>query len=153
MATTTTVITILLLYYCDDFYFLTGVCVCVCACVCVCTQSHLILCDPSSVREISQVRILEQVAISYSKGSSWPRNRTCLSYTSCIGRQILYHCTAWEAPLHGYMIQSCNTLLNCLLASSMPLVPILPIHCPHNNQSASFKTWVHITWLANSKLT
>ena len=44
---------------------------------CVCAQSHLTLCDPvdcnlpgSSVHRIFQTRILEWVAISYSKGSS-----------------------------------------------------------------------------------
>ena len=56
-------------------------CVCVCVCVCVCeslvTQSHLTLCDlmdcsppGSSVHGILQARILECVAISFSKGSS-----------------------------------------------------------------------------------
>ena len=39
----------------------------------------------SSVRRILQARILEWVAISFSKGSSWPRDRT---YASCAGRQI-----------------------------------------------------------------
>ena len=42
----------------------------------------------SSVHEISQARILEWVAISFSRGSSWPRDRTCIP---CIVRQILYH--------------------------------------------------------------
>ena len=37
---------------------------------------------------IFQARILEWVAISYSRGSSQPRDRT---HISCIGRQILYH--------------------------------------------------------------
>ena len=31
-------------------------------------------------------------------GISWPRNQTCVSLISCIGRQILYHCVTWEAP-------------------------------------------------------
>ena len=44
----------------------------------------------SSVYGISQVRILEWLAISYSRGSSWPRDQNCIS-TSYIGRQILYH--------------------------------------------------------------
>ena len=35
-----------------------------------------------------QVRILEWVAISFSRGSSRPRDRTRIS---CIGRQIFYH--------------------------------------------------------------
>ena len=46
---------------------------------------------------ISWARILKWVAISYSRGSSWPRDQTCISYVSCIGRQILYHCTPWKA--------------------------------------------------------
>ena len=40
-----------------------------------------------SVHEVSQSRILEWVAISFSRGSSQPRGRTLVS---CIGRQILY---------------------------------------------------------------
>ena len=57
------------------------------------TQSCL--CDPmdcsppgSFVYGILQARILEQVAISSSRGSSLTRNRT---HISCIGRQICYH--------------------------------------------------------------
>ena len=49
------------------------------------------LCDPmdcspsgSSVHGILQARILEWVAIPFSKGSSWPRDRTHISYASCI---------------------------------------------------------------------
>ena len=45
----------------------------------------------SSVHGISQARILEQVATSFSKGSSWPRNQTHISCVSCIGRRVLYH--------------------------------------------------------------
>ena len=33
----------------------------------------------SSVHGTSQARILERVAISFSKGSSWPRDQTCVS--------------------------------------------------------------------------
>ena len=52
-------------------------------------------CSPpgSSVHEISQARILEWVAISFSKGSSQPRGRT---HISCIGRWILYHSATRE---------------------------------------------------------
>ena len=56
------------------------------------------LCDPtdcsltdSSVHGILQARILVWVAISYSRGSSWPRDWTHVSYLSCIGRWVLYH--------------------------------------------------------------
>ena len=40
----------------------------------------------SSVNGISQARILEWVAISFSRGSSQPRDQTCIS---CIGRWVL----------------------------------------------------------------
>ena len=44
--------------------------------------------------------MLEWVAFSYSRGSSQPRDLTCVS---CIGRQILYHCAAWETTLNLYI--------------------------------------------------
>ena len=53
---------------------------------CTVAQPCPTLCDPmdrgppgSSVHGISQARILEWVAISSSRGSSWPRDRTCIS--------------------------------------------------------------------------
>ena len=53
------------------------------------------LCDPmdcsppgSSVHGILQARILEWVAISFSRGSSWLRDQIRVS---CIGRQMLYY--------------------------------------------------------------
>ena len=49
----------------------------------------------SSVQGILQARILEWVAISFSRESSWPRDRTLIS---CLGRQILYHWATWEGP-------------------------------------------------------
>ena len=60
-------------------------------------QSCLTLCDPmdcslpsSSVHGIVLARILEWVAISFSRGSS-PEDQTRLSYIFCIGRWILYY--------------------------------------------------------------
>ena len=51
----------------------------------------------SSARGILQARILEWVAISSSRGSSWPRDQTHVPCVSCIGRQVLYHWGTWEA--------------------------------------------------------
>ena len=45
----------------------------------------------SSVYGILQARMLEWVAISFSRGSSWPRDWTLISCISCIGRWMLYH--------------------------------------------------------------
>ena len=49
----------------------------------------------SSVHGIFQVRILEWVALSHSRGSSQSRDLTSISCISCFGRQILYHCATW----------------------------------------------------------
>ena len=57
--------------------------------------SHVRLCEPmdcgrpgSAVHRSLQARILEWVAISCSRVSSWPRDQ---AQVSCIGSQILYH--------------------------------------------------------------
>ena len=83
------------------------VCVCVCTHTCACTQSlsHVQLfvtpmdSSPpgSSVHAIFQAKILEQVVISYSKGSSWPRDRTCIFCIFRTGRHILCHWATREA--------------------------------------------------------
>ena len=69
--------------------------------LCSVTKLCPTLCNPrdcsppgSSVLGISQARILEWVAISFSRGSSRPRDWTPVSY---IGRQILYQ----EAIING----------------------------------------------------
>ena len=69
------------------------------------TQLCLTLCNPmdgsppgSSVHEIFQAGILEWVAMPSSRGSSWPRDQTCICYVSWIGRQILYHWVSRGAP-------------------------------------------------------
>ena len=74
-------------------------------CVCSVAQLGPTLCDPtdcnppgSSVLEIFQGRILEQVDISSSRGSSQPRDQICTSCDASIGGQILYQCATWEAP-------------------------------------------------------
>ena len=58
-------------------------------------QLYQTLCNPmdyslpgSSVNGILQVRILERVAVSNSRGSSQPKDRTRISFT---GRGILNH--------------------------------------------------------------
>ena len=76
------------------------------------TLCDLIDCDPlgSSVHGISQVRILELVAISFSRESSWPRGQTQVSHIA--GRFF----TGWatrEASVNSFLClvtQSCLTL-------------------------------------------
>ena len=62
----------------------------------------------SSVHGISQARILKWVTISFSRGSSWARDRT---HTSRIGRQILHLWATREATLlcHGLFLSLIST--------------------------------------------
>ena len=61
----------------------------------------------SSVRGISQERILEWVTSSYSRGSSWPRDQT---HISCTGKWAVYHWATWEAPVQHWMMSENTTL-------------------------------------------
>ena len=66
--------------------------------MCICVHSVVsdwdrMSCSPpgSSVLGISQARILQWVAISFSRRSSQPRDQTRVSCISHIGRWMLYH--------------------------------------------------------------
>ena len=61
----------------------------------------------SSVRGISQARILECVAISFSRASSWPTDRIPVS---CIAGRFFTNWATGEAP----QMSSGNEWLNCL---------------------------------------
>ena len=68
------------------------------------TQSCLTLSDPmdcslpgSTVHGIFQARILEWGAISSSRGSSQPKDRTCISYISALAGGFFTSSTTWEA--------------------------------------------------------
>ena len=82
-------------------------CVCVCVCVLV-DQLCLTLCNPpvcsppsSSVHGILQARILEWVAISFSRGSSWPRDWT---WVSCIAGRF-FTWTLWTEKMKTIFFQ------------------------------------------------
>ena len=82
----------------------------VCTCSCLVAKMSLTFCDPidcsppgSSVQRISQVRILKRVAISFSRGSSQPRDWT---HISSIGRSTFFFFFITEKPPgkpHVYM--------------------------------------------------
>ena len=76
------------------------------------TQSCPTLCDPidcslpgSLAHGIFQARVLECVAISFSKGSSWPRDQTQVSHVA--GRHFTYlsHQRSWKRE----DIEACNS--------------------------------------------
>ena len=103
----------------------------------MCVLAHLLqlcltLCDlrgysppGSSVHGILQTRILEWVAMPSSRGSSGPKDLTCIS---CVGRWILYHWATWEA--HGPSCCYCSAAKSCLtlcnpMNCSTPGFPVL----------------------------
>ena len=75
----------------------------------------------SPVHKISQARILEWVAISFSSGSSQRRNLAHISCDSCISRQILYYCTTWEA------LSTDTSLLMPGLSRNLPWISLTPM--------------------------
>ena len=87
---------------------------CVCSVVSNSLQSCGLYSLPvSSVHGIFQTRILEWVAIFFSRESSQPMDWTHISCIFCIGRQIPYHCATWKAPVSLYpwvipWLQSCR---------------------------------------------
>ena len=75
-------------------------------------QSCPTLCDPmecslpgSSVRGILQARILEWVTISFSRGTSQPRDQTHVSRVSCTGRWVLYHYSHLGSPIQSQYLK------------------------------------------------
>ena len=65
-----------------------------------------------SVHGTLQARILEWVAISSSRGSPQPGDRTFISYVSCIDRRVLYHESHLGSPLK--VPQSPSTIYNSI---------------------------------------
>ena len=70
----------------------------------LCVQSGPTLFDPvdykppgSSVPGVFQARTQEQVAISFSRGSSWSRDWIGISCIFCLNRQMPYLWVTWEA--------------------------------------------------------
>ena len=64
-------------------------------CACPVAQMCPTLCNPMDCSPwIPQARILEWVAIPFSRRSSWPRDWTRVT---CIGRWVPHHWTTWEA--------------------------------------------------------
>ena len=81
--------------YCWFIFYISWVCVL--SCVQLFATPWTVAPPGYSVHGVFQARILEWVAVSSSRESSQPRDQTCISYISCIGRQILYHCATWKA--------------------------------------------------------
>ena len=84
--------------------------VCVCVCVCVLSGSVMSDWDPmdyslpgSSVHGIFEVRILEWVAISYTRDSPQPRDQTHVSRVSCITGAFFTTAPPGKPYMHIYL--------------------------------------------------
>ena len=62
---------------------------------------------PLPMEYLRQARILEWVAISFSRGSFRSRDQTRISCVSCICRRILYHCAAWDSNIKHLIFSFC----------------------------------------------
>ena len=104
------------------------------ALVCLVTQSCLVLHDPmgcslpgSSVLRIYKAKILKLVAISSSRGSSWPRDWT---YIFCISRWIPNPLEALASVLVVFGVWFFFALLQItlfIIYTSLLVFPILPL--------------------------
>ena len=106
----------------------------------------------SSVHGILKARILEWVVVRSSRGSSQPRDQTCVSSVSCIGRRVLYHyChleghTPYEkrrkAPIALKGLQALKNWqklkITCNVAETLTLVPF--------NFQNFWLCWAHKSW-------
>ena len=90
--------------------------------------SHVQLCDPMdcslpgfSIHGIFQARVLEWVAISFSRGSSWPRDQTQVSciagrrFTLWATREAHQSSVTWRYALRW--ISYVSTYIHCFLDS------------------------------------
>ena len=108
---------------------------------CVRAQSCLTLCNPmncslpgSSVYGFLQANILEWVAISFSRGSSQPKNQTHFSCISCIASGFFTNWATWETqnyhidptiPLLGEYLRKTKSLIWKDTCSSMSITALL----------------------------
>ena len=110
------------------------------------TQSFPSFCDHmdcnlpgSSVHGVFQAKILEWVAISYSRGPSRPRDGTRVSWVFYIGRWMRYHHASLLSLLFSHSVVSDSLwLMDC----STPGSPVL--HClPELAQT-------HVHWVSDA---
>ena len=110
-------LTLCLLFWLNNFHYSV---VCVCVCVCVCTQllqSCLILCNGLLPARLlyswnSPGKNTGVVATFSFRGSSWPRDQTCIS---CIAGVFFTHWATWEA----HSILQITYLFFCIIQSAV----------------------------------
>ena len=100
----------------------------------------------SSVWGILKARILEWVAIPFSRGSSQTRDQTHISYLSCIRRQIFCYLCHQQSPVNGILF-SCSVMSDSLRPHELQHAR-LPCSSPSPgvcSNSCSLSQWCHPT--------
>ena len=107
----------------------------------------------SSVHGIFQARILEWVVISFSRGSSWPRDQCKVSWISCIGSVQFSHSVVYNTsqphglqqarppcplPASGVYSNSCPLSWWCHPTISSSVIPFF-FHLQSSPASQSFQ--------------
>ena len=102
------------------------------------------LCNPmdgsppgSTVHGIFQAKILEWIANSFSRGSSWPKDWTLVSF---IGKWILHQCATWEA----HVIYVCIHIYVCMCAHSYVCMHAHSYVCVHAHSYACVRIHMYV---------
>ena len=128
-------------------------------CSCSVAKSCLTLCDPmdssplgSSVHGISQTRILEWVAISFSRGSSWLRDWTHISWLA--GR--FFTTELPEKSPQMTLAQSCLTLCDPMDSTVHGILQARVLEwvgVPFSRGSSQPRDWIQVSRIAGGFFT
>ena len=81
----------------------------------------------SSAHEILQARILEWVAMHFSRGSSWPMDKTCVSCSSCIAGRFFTAEPPGKPICHHLFIIFYTLFSVALLVAVIHSIPKTPL--------------------------
>ena len=101
----------------------------------------------SSVHGIFWARILEWVAIPFSRGSSWPRDQT---QVSCTAGGFFTIWATRKVPLTSIIYTKLPQ--NCLSKMMTPLPKVYPLSLVERTSSGSFQG-IFRTWMVHAKFT
>ena len=103
--------------------------------------SQLCLTLWAPVREILQARILEWVATSFSRGSSWPRERT---QASCIARCFLVDGRVVSPPMLAFANSTAtHSLLKHLFMLPKSSLWFFPVVCTLEGVATALIIWIN----------
>ena len=116
-------------------------------------QLYLTLCDPrycspqgSSIHGILQARILEWVAVSSSRASSWPRIKPVSLMSPAFAGGFFTTSAAWEAPYFKLHHITKSAISGCLLLLTLELCICFKMKEKKHFYASKIKTIKQITF-------